>query len=348
MFGISKEVLVPVESKISHFSRIYKNCLKVKNEDVLIVSDYGNSESKLASMMGCGYYLAAKQKGLNANLLFQDVKKGFMQADTHVAQAINRLEKNSLVIVALSNKLGRLGEAKSFRGFCKDRGHRFISSTGLGDVKTSYFDLFLEAMNVNYARMKKRGLRIKKQWDKASLITVKTDAGTDVTFNVEGKEAISNVGSYSEPGFGGNMPCGEVYMPPAGLDGVNGKVVVDASMKVDAGAILLDSPLTLTIKQGKISHIDGKYAHLLERTLRTYQDRAKYPHRVRLIGEIGVGINPGAVVIGSMIMDEKVMGTGHIAIGSNSWFGGDIKTIFHGDQVFKSPRYYVDGNKMSI
>ena len=66
------------------------------------------------------------------------------------------------------------------------------------------------------------------------------------------------------------------------------------------------------------------------------------------MGELGIGINPGAVLIGSMIMDEKVLGTGHIAIGSNSWFGGDIKTIYHGDQVFKSPVYYLDGKKMIL
>jgi leucyl aminopeptidase (aminopeptidase T) len=46
-----------------------------------------------------------------------------------------------------------------------------------------------------------------------------------------------------------------------------------------------------------------------------------------------------------MILDEKVHGTGHIAIGSNSWFGGAIKTIYHGDQVFKRPVFYIDGIK---
>jgi aminopeptidase len=348
MFGLSKEIISDVEKKSVYFSKIYKNCLKVKNEDVIIITDYGTEISKLPSMMGAGYYLAAKEKGLNVNILFQGVKKGFMQADDHIIQAINRLDKKSIIVLALSNKLGRMGQEKSFRGYCKEKGHRFISSTGLGDVKTNYFDLFLEAMSVNYKRLQKRGYTIKKKWDKASIINVKTDAGTDLTFNVEGKVAISNTGEYGEDGNGGNMPCGEVYIPPFGFEGVEGQVVVDASMKTDSGALLVQDPLTLKIQKGRIVKIEGKHAHLLEATLRKFEDRAKYPHRVRQIGELGVGINPGAVVIGSMIMDEKVMGTGHIAIGSNYWFGGDIKTIFHGDQVFKSPKYYVDGKKMDL
>ena len=348
MFGLSKEVISEIEKKAAHFNKIYKNCLKVKNEDVLIISDYGTSISQLPLMMTTGYVLAAKDKGLPVNVVFQGVKKGFMQADDHITEAIKRLEKKSIIILALSNKLGRFGEEKSFRTYCQDKGHRFLSSTGLGDVKNDYFDLFLEAMNVNYRRLQKRGLAVKRLWDKASSITVKTDAGTDVTFDVEGMQAISNTGEYGEEGCGGNMPCGEVYIPPKGLTGVEGQVVIDASMKVDQGAQLVEEPLTLTIQDGKVVKMEGKHAKLLEATLRKYEDRAEYPLRVRHVAELGVGINPGAVVIGSMIMDEKVLGTGHIAIGSNSWFGGAIKTIFHGDQVFKSPKYYVDGKKMSV
>ncbi|MBT4539394.1 aminopeptidase, partial [Candidatus Woesearchaeota archaeon] len=173
-------------------------------------------------------------------------------------------------------------------------------------------------------------------------------AGTNVTFIVTGKKAIANIGEYHQLGEGGNMPAGEVYMPPEGYHGVYGKVVLDGSMKTDEGAVLLDEPVTLIIEKGRIVSITGKYAYLLEKTLQKYEDRAKYPYRVRHIGELGVGINPGAVLVGSTIIDEKVLGTAHIAIGSNAWFGGDIKTIFHGDQVFKDPTIYVDGKKMEL
>jgi len=348
MFGLHKEITQKVEKHSSHFKKIMKQSLKARGEDILVITDYGRNTNALSSMLGYGYYHAAKKKGLNVNLLFQDVKKGFMHADDHVVQAIKNLEKNNIVILAVSNKLGRFGQEKSFRSFCKSQGHRFLSATGLGDVKPSYFDLFMEAMNINYSRLEKRGLAIKKKWDKAESITVKTAAGTDITFDVSGMEAIANVGRYHQAGEGGNMPAGEVYMPPVGFEGVSGKFVIDGSMKTDNGALLVDSPITVYVKEGRVTRLDGKHAHLLETTFQRFEARAKYPYRVRHVGELGVGINPGAVLIGSMIMDEKVLGTGHIAFGSNSWFGGDIKTIFHGDQVFKAPVYYVDGKKMSI
>ncbi len=348
MVPLPEDARQRVEKYSGHFSKVLKNALKIKDEPILIISDYGKDASNLATLLGYGYYHAAKKKGLNATILFQDVKKGFMHADEHITQALQSLGKNSVVIVAASNKIGRMGSMKSFRTFCREQGHRFLSATGLGDVNVTYFDLFLEAMNVNYRRMKKKGLAIKKAWDKAKEIRVKTAAGTDVVFTVEGMTATANIGEYHEPGSGGNMPAGEVYIPPQGTTNVHGIVVIDGSIKTESGAVLVEEPLKLHIEQGRIVIMEGKHAALLENTFCKFEGRAKYPERVRLACEFGVGINPGAVLIGSTIMDEKVLGTAHIAFGSNYWFGGEIRTIFHGDMVFKNPEVYVDGKRMEI
>ncbi|MBT5342311.1 hypothetical protein HOL59_01885 [Candidatus Woesearchaeota archaeon] len=348
MFGLKKELAERVERKTSQFYKVLKNCLKIKNETILIISDYGEKNKRLSAMLAYGYYLAAKSKNLNVELLFQNVKKGFMHADHHVVKSLEKLEKGSIIILAVSNKLGRMGTLKSFRGFCRENEHRFISATGLADAKTNHFDLFLEAINVNYSRMKKKGLALKKILDSAKEIRIKTDAGTDLTFNVEGMISAINVGNYQEQGSGGNMPAGEVYIPPKGYYGVNGILVVDGSMKTAEGTILLDEPVKLYIEEGRVVKLEGKDAHLLEKTFQKYEDRAKYPYRVRHIGELGIGINPGAILIGSTIMDEKVLGTAHVGIGSNYWFGGDIRTVFHGDQIFKSPIISIDGKKISV
>jgi aminopeptidase len=348
MFGLDPTILKKADKNVADFWKILKTSLKYKNEQILIISDYGNGENYLASLLAYGYYNAALKKNCFVNILFQDVKKGFMHADEHVVKAVEKLSPGNIIILCLSNKLGRFGETKSFRTFCRDRNHRFLSATGLGDVNASHFKLFMEAMTTKYSRMKKKGMAIKKKWDKAKSIRVTTPAGTDITFDVEGMISIANIAQYHEPGSGGNMPAGEVYIPPKGNFGANGKFVIDGSMKTQDGAILVDSPVTVYVEEGRVVKMEGKYAHLLEATFRKFENRAKYPHRVRQVAELGVGINPGAVLIGSMIMDEKVLGTGHIAIGSNYWFGGVIKTIYHGDQVFKDPTYYVDGEKMDI
>ncbi len=346
MLQLSKESLQKVEKHSARFLKILKNSLRLKKEKILIISDHGVQENILAEMIAYGYYHAANSKKHDVTLLFQEPKKGFMHADTHIVDAIENLPDENIIIVCVSNKLGRFGQQKSFRSYCKEKGHRFLSATGLGDVKPSHFDLFLEAMNINYSRLAKKGKAIKKKWDKAKVIRVKTDAGTDITFNVDGMQAIANIGQYHGPGEGGNMPAGEVYIPPKGMEGVNGVFVIDGSMKTENGAILLNSPVKVFVENGRVVKLEGKQAAQLESTFEKFEDRAKYPERVRLVAELGIGINPGAVLIGSMIMDEKVLGTGHIAIGSNAWFGGVIKTIYHGDQVFKNPRYFIDGKEM--
>tara|TARA_B100000315_G_C14544265_1_gene572452 strand:- start:218 stop:1267 length:1050 start_codon:yes stop_codon:yes gene_type:complete len=349
MLGINQELRDKAEKKLSTFSKVLKTCLKVKNEEVLVITDYGSGEKQLAAMVGHGFYKAALNKGYKTGIVFQESKKGFMQADSNVVNTLQRLENNSIVVLSLSNKLGRLGHlGKSFRNFCKDKNLRFISSSGLGGVNSGQFDIFAEAIDINYNRMRKHGLKLKSKLDRAKEIKVKTEKGTNLVFDVEGKQAIANVGDYKEAGTGGNIPAGEVYIPPKGLGGVNGKLVIDGSMRCDEGTMLLKEPLELEVKEGRIVDIKGMYKGLLEKTLIRREDRAKYPERVRLIGELGIGINPKAVLIGSSILDEKVLGTAHVAIGSNAWFGGEIRTVLHLDQVFMAPKIFLDGELLKV
>lgn len=346
MFSLKRELKEKAEKNVSIFYKILKKCLGAKKEDILIITDYGYEGKELAPLFGYGYYHAAKSKGLQVELLFQEIKKGFMHAEGHVIKALKNLEKGSIIIITVSNKLGRIGEQKSFRKFCKEKEHRFVSTTGLSDAKTNHFDLFLEAMDVNYNRIKRRSLWLKKRLDKAKEVRIKTAAGTDITFDVSGMTAVANNGNYKEKGSGGNIPAGEVYIPPKGFYGVNGVFVIDGSMKTTHGTLLIDEPVIVHVKEGRVVKLEGKYAPLLERTFLEYENRVKYPCRIRHIGELGIGINDGAVLIGSTLMDEKVRGTAHIAIGSNYWFGGEIRTVFHGDQILKNPIIYLDGEML--
>jgi|APSaa5957512535_1039671.scaffolds.fasta_scaffold01122_14 aminopeptidase len=349
MFSLEKPFEEMAIRYASTFFSVARQCLKpVKSEHVLIITDYGSPSHNVALMMARAYYLGLQQKGYNVHLAIQEEKKGFMHVDEHVRNALERLPPKSVVIVCVSNKLGRFGEKRSFRKFCKENGHRFGSASGLKDARNSQFELFVEAMNVNYVRMQKKGRLIKKLLDKGKQIRVWTEAGTELLIDIEGMQAISNDGNYNESGRGGNLPAGEVYIAPKGSRGVNGKLVIDGSLRHEKGSTLISSPVVLEIKEGRIVSVVGDQAQLLLETFETFEARAKYPERVRLIGEFGIGINSNANLMGVALMDEKVEGTAHIGIGSNSWFGGEIKTIFHGDQTFKDPVIYIDGKKLEF
>ncbi|MBW2963806.1 aminopeptidase, partial [Candidatus Woesearchaeota archaeon] len=163
----------------------------------------------------------------------------------------------------------------------------------------------------------------------------------------EDMKASTSTGLYNEPGRGGNIPTGEVFIPIR-IRQAEGVLVVDVSARHKDGTLLLKKPLILTIKQGKVTKLEGEGADLVEQTLAEAEQRAQFPERIRLIGEFGIGLNPDAEIVGSTIIDEKVKGTAHIAIGSNYWYGGQIKTIIHLDQVFKEPEILVDEEKLKV
>ena len=60
------------------------------------------------------------------------------------------------------------------------------------------------------------------------------------------------------------------------------------------------------------------------------------------MGELGIGTNPIARLIGNILEDEKVFGTVHIAFGSNATFGGLTQAGIHIDGIILKPSLYLD------
>jgi len=179
-------------------------------------------------------------------------------------------------------------------------------------------------------------------------VRITTDAGTDLTMGIKDKQAINNCGDYTELQSGGNIPAGEVYIPPKWKN-VEGKVVIDGSSAYRYGTQLIKEPITLTVEKDEVTKIEGgQEANNLIETLEWAYKKAKHPWGIRRVGELGIGINPGSKVIGSTLIDEKTKGTAHIAIGSNYWFGGTIYAIIHLDQIFKNPIIEIDGEELKI
>jgi len=55
----------------------------------------------------------------------------------------------------------------------------------------------------------------------------------------------------------------------------------------------------------------------------------------RIIGELGIGLNPGAKLSGILLEDEKALKTAHIAFGNNENMDGvQNKSITHRDFLF--------------
>ena len=337
------------ESAAAQIKKIIQPCLNVKNEKLLIIGDYGYENRNVAAVISGAYYIAAQQMKLDAKLILQNTKSRGDVSDEDAVRSLSELKPGNIVILNMSDKLGNIQElGKSFRRWAAKKNHRFVSAMSLGDLPTSSIGLILNSMDINYKPLQAQSEEMRKRFDLAKEIRITTPAGTDLVYNKEGIKAIAADGNYTMPGSGGNLPAGEVYCPPNGRK-VEGKVVIDGSSRTHEHTILIKNPIELTIKEGEITEIKGKdEAKQLENTLKWAASVAKNPGNVRRICELGIGLNPKAQLIGAMIVDDKTLGTAHIGIGSNYWFGGNIYAIIHLDQVFKNPTVYLDGEILKI
>ena len=329
--------------------KVFTPCLAASDEKILIIGDRGFKNRNVSAVLSGAYYLAAQELNLDTKLIFQDVKSRGTDAEPHIIDSLSDLSQGNIIILNMSDKLGSIKElGKSFRKWVKKKNHRFVSAMSLGDLDMSKTDLITNAIDIPYKPLQNTHQSLKSKFDSAKNIHVTTDAGTNLNYNVEGISSILADGNYTYKGAGGNLPAGEIYIPPNGKN-VNGKIVIDGSSRTHEHTLLCHTPITLTVEEGSITKIEGgKEAQELEKTLQWATSMAKNPGGVRRICEFGIGLNPKAQIIGAMIVDDKTLGTAHIGIGSNYWFGGSIYAIIHLDQVFKNPKIFIDGEQLLI
>ena len=85
----------------------------------------------------------------------------------------------------------------------------------------------------------------------------------------------------------------------------------------------------------------------IKKGLKNFEDVLKHASgKKTTIAELGIGTNPHAKPTGGMIIvDEKLLGTIHIAIGANRLFGGKNEATMHWDffkTMGKGSRLYAD------
>jgi len=331
--------------------RILKECLYVQpKEPLLIVGDYGCQNYNISGILSGAYMMAASKLKIDVDIAMQSPKLRGEECDNNVVYSLADLPEKSVVIINTSGKLGGMGYlGKSFRKFNAQKQHRFCSSSNLGMITNMDYHKVLNCINVDYNDMKRRSFELKKMLDAAKHIQIKTDNGTDFQASIYGKKALTNNAEFKAPGDGGNIPAGEVYIAPRAKRKNFGTIVIDGSLATREGTYLLKDPVKLKIENCEVVDITGgKGAELLERSLQWADENSNYEWGNRRISEIGIGINPKAQVLGVTVIDEKTMGTAHVGIGSNSWFGGTVFAKLHLDQVFRNAKIAIDGKDVDV
>ncbi|MDX6627802.1 MAG: aminopeptidase [Gaiellales bacterium] len=174
-------------------------------------------------------------------------------------------------------------------------------------------------------------------------IRVTTPGGTDCTFDVTGREWKLDDGVLDHAGAFGNLPAGEVFVAPLAT-GANGVCVIDRSIAL-GGEGLVDAPIQLTFRAGRIVGIEG--GRSAESTRNVISEAGE---GADVVAELGIGTNERARITGSVITDEKVLGTAHVAFGDNASasYGGDNRAAIHVDGVMADATIEADGEVVMV
>ncbi len=118
----------------------------------------------------------------------------------------------------------------------------------------------------------------------------------------------------------GDLPCGEIYIAP-----IENKT---------QGCVLFDTFYLDDVKYNNVTLqvLDGEVSGSSNPDIAKHF--AEQPRENRVVCELGIGMNPNITALcGYTVLDEKMAGTFHIAVGANNMFGGANEAADHIDFV---------------
>lgn len=178
--------------------------------------------------------------------------------------------------------------------------------------------------------------RIAARLAAARHVRVWTAAGTALDLDVAPGSVRGSGGLLERPGMFDNLPSGEVELRPA-PGSARGRVVVDGSMAA-IGDLAGTEPIVLELEDGRVARVTGgDTAAALEQMLGAFGPAAFH------FAELGLGTNHAARVVGSILEDEKALGTAYVGVGSDLSAGGSVDVPLHLDGVLLAPDIDVDG-----
>lgn len=255
--------------------------------------------------------------------------KSLSQSDrAFIEEIVSQKGECADVVIALSNySTSHTFFRKLLTNVCQAR----FASMPLFDENMLYGPL-----SIDLEALKENTLKIYEVVKGAKKIQVSAKNGTQIEFDLEGREFLADYGLLDKPGSFGNLPAGEVFIAP-NEGKTNGYFVAQYGP-----TFKLEHNLCFNIKDGMLSEIIGSdsYAKTLESIIKKYPQAAN-------IAELGIGTNKNAKDPLNILEAEKIYKTIHMALGDNSSFGGIVSVPFHQDFVLFEPDVIVFKEKGS-
>ena len=300
-----------------------RQCLDLQPDESLLVVTDDEREP-----IGRALYEAGREVTDDAVLLqYPPLDQHGQEPDDTVAAAM----KEADVFLAPTTK--SLSHTRARQHAC-EAGARGATLPGITD------DVFTTGLAADYDEIAAECAAMLEQVADADEIRVTSPQGTDITFEFEGREWLSDTGIVHEPGDFSNLPAGEVFTSPSNA---NGRYVVDGTIRPHD---LLDEGQTVTfeVEDGYVTDIDDPAVAAEFETAAEEVGRDAYN-----LAELGIGTNVAVTELsGSVLLDEKAGGTVHIAVGDDASIGGDTDAPIHSDGVLREPTVYVDGEEIAL
>jgi leucyl aminopeptidase (aminopeptidase T) len=151
--------------------------------------------------------------------------------------------------------------------------------------------------------------------------------GSDMTFDLSGREGMPDDGDLTAPGAFGNLPCGEGFISPRG----------------GAGRFYAASLLPTAEGEGMLTVQDGRLVAGDDRLLAALRAAGE---RGTNLAELGIGTNERATMTGNVLEDEKILGSVHVAFGASAGIGGTVSVPVHLDFVVREPTLAIGGTRV--
>ncbi|MFH1758769.1 MAG: leucyl aminopeptidase [Pseudomonadota bacterium] len=312
-----KRILMTRGAKI-----LVEQCACVKpGEKVLIITDF--------LRVGIAELLAAAVRERGAEAIMTVMAPTTIDNEEPPKAVALAMRGVDCVIMPVSKALSH---TNAVRQAIQEAGVRVVSMTAFTEDQ-----MIAGGLYADFRKEKPTCDKIAQLLTEAKTVHLTTEAGTEVTFSVEGRKGNSHCCIVDSPGFTA-VPNIEANISP--VEGTaNGVIVGDGSIPY-YGIGVLTKPITFNVKDGFIYEITGGAQAKAIRDLMAAQND-KYVYN---IAQLAFGLNPLCTELtGVMLNDEGVLGTVHIGIGTSSNIGGATKAATHFDVLIRKPTVKFDG-----
>lgn len=194
----------------------------------------------------------------------------------------------------------------------------------------NFFEMFWRAMDIDYQRLREQATKLTHLLEQCQQIHIQTPRGTDLYLQRGQRKILSDDGFLRRIT---HLPAGEVYFAPQ-EESINGRIVFDRAYYEGKKISLLE----LKVEEGLVTPIDALEGFSL---FMAQWDRATGDKN--RIGKLGIGLNAELrTPTGFRLLDDKILGTIHLALGSNEEMGGQNRTSFYWPMLLLQPTIRVD------